>query len=521
MAKHNCMKFKILFLPILFLSTLMAQNINVSNGLAFDGEPYMVIDPVNSNHIVVAWIGFSFGQPVGIKTKVSTNGGNSWSSHVFLPHGAPTYHSADPSMAYDANGDLWACYIDYREAPDSGGVYLVKSTDGGFTWGSFVKAIDAYDDGLEKPIDRPWFAIDKVNNDFFITSKPPPWIPAPNRNYITKSLDGGTTWEPWRYIDTSGFLIGNLIAQPMAAVDVGPDGKLHVMYPSYEPSQNILPGYIHASSTNNAVNFQYHPAAYALPGPTDTLAKLGYNLKVDPSDANHLAFTYCFRPSVGDFDVYCMESTNGGVNWLTPVRVNDDPIGNGKIQDLVWCDFDTDGDLIVGWRDRRNGSNNTYATESEIWGAVKWNDSTNFSANFPIADSLVNYQAVLAQNGNDFMNIAMRNDTMYAVWGDVRTGVLQIWFARKSLITGVTSVESIASENIPQVRFYPNPAFQFIQIEAKDLLQTEVFDMHGKLMFTSSLPQLNRIDISEYPTGNYLLRFKAKQGIVERKLIKQ
>jgi hypothetical protein len=499
-----------------------SQNQNISGGFVFDGEPYLAIHPANSQHITVAWIGYSLGQPVGIKTKVSTNGGATWSAAQFLPHGGPTLHSADPSLDYDNAGNLWACYIDYVESPDSGGIYVVKSTDGGFTWMNFTKALDMYADGLEKPVDRPWMAINPVNNHMYITSKPPPWVLAPNRNYLTKSYDGGINWEPWRYCDTTGYLIGNLIAQPMAALDAGPDGRLHIMYPTYETSQNILPGYIHASSTNSGNSFSYHPAIYAIPGAQDTLIKAGYNLKVDPSDPDHLAFAYTFRPNGGDADVQIIESTNGGITWTSAIRVNDDPIGNGKMQDLVWCDFDTDGDLIVGWRDRRNASGTGYSVSSDIWGAVKWKDSINFSANFRIADSLANYQAVLSENGNDFMNIAMRNDTMYAVWGDVRTGVLQIWFAKRDLITGVTSVEQITSEQIPTFNIYPNPVKDFLYYNGMEVLQIDIYDMSGKIKLQTKPLQNNQpIDISQLPTGSYIATFTTINSKVSKKIIKQ
>lgn len=511
-----------LFLGCILTCSVFCQNQNISNGLAFDGEPYMVIDPVNSNHIVVAWIGFTFGNPVGIKTKVSTNGGTSWSTENFLPHFSPNFHSADPSMDYDNAGNLWACYIDYRQSPDSGAVYVVKSTDGGFNWGSASAAIDAFDDGTKKPIDRPWLAINPTNNHFYITSKPPPWVLPPNRPYFSHSLDGGSTWESWRYVDSTNYLVGPAIAQPMTALDVGNDGKVHVMYPSYVSAQNLLPGFIHASSVNDGNSFSYHPGVYAIPGTPDTLVKGGYNLKVDPSDVNHLAFAFCFRPNGGDFDVHVTESTNGGINWSTPVRVNNDVLGNGKIQDLVWCDFDTDGDLIVGWRDRRNSSGTGYATESDIWGAIKWKDSTNFSTNFRIADSLANYNAVLAQNGNDFMNIAMRNDTMYAVWGDVRTGILNIWFAKKSLLTGSTIIENISNEAIPSITIFPVPATENIQMKGDEVLHYKIIDINGKILIDKiNTENSSLIDISTLPVGTYLIEMQTLKGNLSSKFIKQ
>lgn len=120
------MKNPVLFLLLLVASArLSAQNDNLSNGLFFDGEPYLIINPQNANHLVIAWMGFTLGNPIGIKTRVSLDGGDTWTPTKTLPHFGSGYKSADPSMAFDSNGNLFVCYIDYREDPDSGGVYVL------------------------------------------------------------------------------------------------------------------------------------------------------------------------------------------------------------------------------------------------------------------------------------------------------------------------------------------------------------------------------------------------------------
>jgi len=128
------------------------------------------------------------------------------------------------------------------------------------------------------------------------------------------------------------------------------------------------------------------------------------------------------------------------------------------MQDLLWADFDKDGDLVVSWRDRRNAADSGYAVASEIWGATLWKDSTEFSANYRISDTLVPYDSVLAKSGNDFMCIVLQSDTLNAVWGDARDGKLNIWMKRMELPgAGPLGVSLIASEQIPLVHVYPNP----------------------------------------------------------------
>ena len=47
----------IILLLILSISS-NAQNQNLSNGNVFEGEPFIAINPTNTQNIVVAWMGF-------------------------------------------------------------------------------------------------------------------------------------------------------------------------------------------------------------------------------------------------------------------------------------------------------------------------------------------------------------------------------------------------------------------------------------------------------------------------------
>ena len=516
------LKFVFIFsITFLFSSNLFSQNINISHEFVFDGEPYMEIDPGNSQHIIVGWMGYSVTGLLGIKTIVSFNGGQTWSSPLLLPHFSQGFHSADPSIGFDHAGNLFACYVDYRENPDSGGIYICKSVNGGMSWHYLSKAMDAWSDNDKKPIDRPWLTINPVNNHLYITSKPAPWITAPNRPYFIVSIDDGVTWNPWRYIDDTGFLVGNFIQAPMAAASVSKNGAFHCMYPSWVFSQNPLPGYIHAKSVDDGGTFSYHGACFSNAGVTDTLAKAGGRLACDPADSNHLAFTFIASKN-GDPDVFLIESLDDGITWTTPYRVNSDPVGNGKMQDLVWSGFDNKGGLAIAWRDRRNAPGTGYSEASEIWGAFRWKDSTNFSVNFRISDTLAAYQNVLALAGNDFMNIGVVHDTLVSVWGDTRSGILSIWFSRFSLKSLVSNrVQNIILEPVPQVSIYPDPGNAVFYFKGDNVFEVDVADVTGKAILHQKNQHIRQIDLSGEAPGSYILYLKTEKGILNKRLIKK
>lgn len=517
--------FTISFICFLVFNTF-AQNFNLTNVSTFEGEPYLAINPTNPQNIAVAWMGYVFGggTSLSIKTKMSVNGGLTWSSTQIIPHKSSSFKSADPTMAFDATGKLFLAYIDYRQSPDSGGVYLVTSNDGGATWSSPTLVISALADGSKIPLDRPWLTVDNAGNTICVTTKPAPWVSPPNRPYFTNSTNGGMSFNQWRYLDTTNYLVGNNIAAPMAVPAIT-GNTLIAIYPSYLPSQSPFAKYILAKTTNSGGTFTYSTVINNPfnSGASNDSAKLSYRLIVNPSNSNHYVFTIIGSLSGVDLDVYIIETLDGGVTWSAPLRVNDDALNNGKMQDLVWTSFDTNGDLAITWRDRRNGAGSGYARSSEIYAAYRASNSATFTPNFKISNTLEAYGNALSQNGNDVMCVVLKNDTLHATWGSTRDGSLDIWYSKTSVKTGqTTDVKLINSESLT-IKAFPNPVTNFLNIISHNNLpinKIEVYDMMGKLMYTEKLFNSQKINLSNLDNGTYELKVYQENMISTEKIIK-
>jgi hypothetical protein len=133
-------------------------------------------------------------------------------------------------------------------------------------------------------------SINPINNHIYITSKPPQWVAAPNRPYFVASLNAGLSWQAIRYLDTAGYLTGNIIPQPMAANTCNALGEFLAVYPTYVPSQNVLPGFLLAKSVNDGASFNYKNVYFSTATGNDSLAKLGYRIIVNPANHNHIIF---------------------------------------------------------------------------------------------------------------------------------------------------------------------------------------------------------------------------------------
>jgi hypothetical protein len=502
------------YITIFYLLTIsfsgIAQNLNLTNSAAFDGEPYLVIDPNNDQHLVAAWMGFKLGEGIIIKSKYSNDGGTTWSSTNEIPHISGALSSADVSLEYDSNGNLFMCYIDYDNQNFTQGEILVrKSIDGGLTWGTPVTATSITDCPNQLCIDRPWIAIDNStgpnNGAIYVTSinaDQPTMVTPPYHSYLVVSTDEGASFSQPRFVDTTGYLVGD-ISQAGTSPVVSPNGTFYATYPSYDTGQSPFAHIYLASSTTNGTDIN-HTNVYTIliQGVQDPFAKKGGNLICDPSEPNHLALLLLGQEN-GDPDIYFME-TYDAVNWTTPIRLNDDPIGNGKMQDLIWGEFNENGDLAVCWRDRRNASANGYQTETEIYGAIRFKDSINFETNFPISSQQVSHDVILEGNGNDFMNVKFVGDTVYSIWGDVRTGTVNIFLNKYSVSSGTSSVQIIHSGG-KAMTIYPNPANEHFTIDRfEEYEDCQLIDASGKVLKDI---KTETVKTSDLPSGNYFVRF--------------
>jgi hypothetical protein len=513
------MKLLFNFLLIIFLPFLsVGQNQNISNGDVFDGEPYIAINPENAQHLVVSWMGYVLWNQIQIKTRVSLDGGKNWSDAVAIPHVNPLFTSADPSLDFDKNGNVYLSYIDYNKLLDSGAVYVRKSIDNGISWGEAAKVIGLHDDEGKKPIDRPWMSIDRSDGEnqgnIYITTMniKEAFIP-PFNPYLIKSDDEGSSFEPWRYVDTTNWLAGSLIPQPMPTNAISGDGTFYCVYPSWVFSQNFLPQYIVASSVDGGNSFEYNTVFESNNGVNDSHAKKGYLLRSNPADNSHLVFLYLGLPN-GDADVLMRESFDKGETWTDEVRVNDDPVSNNRMQDLLWADFDTDGDFVVSWRDRRNSPDTGYMTSYEIWGAFREANSSDFNPNFKISDTSIGFDTVLNSAGNDFMCIKIQDDTLNIIWGDTREGFLNIWFQRLDIYGNTLSIEQLAHEQ-QNTLVYPNPATSEITIQSKEvIINIQILDTSGKVMLEQKNLQNEKVvlNISKLPRGVYFVHIFNQAG---------
>jgi len=505
-------------------------NTNISDDLIFDGEPYLAVNPTNPQNMVAAWMAEQYTKGefvITMKTRASFDGGNTWSAYNTLPHNGTGFGSADVSMAFDKGGLLYICYIDWRQIPnDSGGIYVARSIDGGLTWDTPSMAFNLTDVPGKYPIDRPWMVVDRSSGPYsgtlYITSKPAYFIPPPNRNYYKLSTDSGHTWSAIAPVDGGNYLVGNNIAQPMAAPVTTVNGNFCAVYPSYLASQNILPSYYLATSNNGGQSFSYTTVISTPAYPVDTNLKSGYRLIASGTDSNKMAVVAVDAPD-GDADIVALHSNDGGQTWSSPlVRVNDDSIGNGKDQDMVWGAYNAEGNLVVTWRDRRNSPVQGFWNAGyDFYYAISTDNGQTFSPNQKLTSQFVSFDSILTAKGNDFMTCYYKEDTLYTLWGDNRTGKMNIFFTKTIASSDTTLGIVLLDGDGPGWNMFPNPTVGNANVSVSEEMLGQkmyIYDEQGRTVSTVPVTGLSfTLPMQNLPAGVYYIRL----GNVAQRMVKQ
>jgi hypothetical protein len=477
------------------------QNTLVSSGQIFEGEPYLVLSPQNPQHLVAAWMGFQFNQKIVIKSAFSEDGGLTWSTPIWQAHQQSGNSSADVSMAYDTQGNLYMAYIDYDNLNFSNGAVICrKSANGGISWGPAVvaRAIGSCPNKL--CIDRPWIAVDPLTGSVVITSisaNQPTLVQAPYHPYMAISSDQGQSFS-LSELDAAPYLAGNSIQQPLASPAFYNNGTFMALYPSYDPSQSVLPRIVEVTKTAPASFYSYAVAFQGLGfGSQNDSLKKGPHLSINPTNSNEAAYTF-MTEVFGDPDIALIEKING--QWSAPMRVNNDAQANGVLQDLAWSAYDTDGELAVCWRDRRNGTPNTYSSPTEI--ACRIRSQGNWSEEIFISP-LIAHDSILLENGNDFLNVQFYQNKLYTIWGDVRSGSLKIYLNVYDQNDSTNSVSLIADEG----QVFPNPSSSHITVNKAFIGRAyTLIDQQGRLMLSGYISEDRNIALEKLAKGTYVLK---------------
>jgi hypothetical protein len=157
-------------------------------------------------------------------------------------------------------------------------------------------------------------------------------------------------------------------------------------------------------------------------------------------------------------DIFMWRSSNLGVTWSAPIRVNQDA-ANGKLQYHAAINVDAGGGVNVVYHDCRNSNNNdsvqTFVNRS-VDGGNTWTEILVSDAKFrpaPISGTATGYQG-------DYIGITSGNNRIIPNWADNRIGRYQSWAAiidigPSILHTPLSNTEQISGNRVVNASIIP------------------------------------------------------------------
>jgi hypothetical protein len=392
-------------------------------------EFQIAINPTDNNFAIGA---DNDGRTSGTGVFRTTDGGRTWTSFDMPGIGSSC---CDPGVAYADDGTAYFINLDTSPAV----VHFMKSTDNGATW------TNPSNPGVE---DRPNIAIDNSatsphHGRIYLTWSNFSMVGTTNDIYLYYSDNGGTTWSSPVNVSHTGFPSSGSAYAQSSNPTVASDGTVYVGYQIYPQGTNDSAQNKVAKSTNGGVSFAT-PAATISAGPNvqagldlagDARGYFGTNatctitfrhrsfpiIKTNPTTpttvyamwaGGELETAYnCGSLHGVHGDILFSRSTDGGVTWSAPLKVNDDPPGHDQY--YPWMDVTPTGKIWIGWHDRRDDTNNI----THIWYMDR---STDGGLTFGTDLRVGNFRSTPSSFIGDYAGLAASATMVLPMWWDSR-----------------------------------------------------------------------------------------------------
>jgi len=341
-------------------------------------EPAIAVNPLDSRNVAASSL---------FQYRVSGDGGASWTAPASNIVPAGYSQDGDPSLAFDHLGRLFYCYQGFHGGSGGADEFVARLNPytGSYLSGPFKVSVSGSGGSYN---DKCWIAADRWTASPFAGRLYTVWTEFPTagstRVLFSRSLDQGATWSAPLQLSAAG----EGFPWPAHAA-VAPNGDVFVSYHS-QTGFNLIgeaggnpdgtSGKVYVvRSTDGGVSFPQKTLAYAagaadvtynvqtspgtIPGTTFWLQGSGQAWVLpDPHIAGTLYVVSADDPdnvhgAGDDANIYIAKSTNSGVSWSAPTRVDHGPGTTFQVMPTASIDEQT-GCILVSWYDNRDGGTN-------------------------------------------------------------------------------------------------------------------------------------------------------------------
>ncbi len=508
-------------------TTYFTRQVNIdANGDNITGdaanEPSIAVDPTNPGRIVIGWRQFdnvsnNFRQA---GYGYSDDGGETWTFPGVID---PGVFRSDPVLDFDKNGNF---YYNSLTVDNSDNMWcdVYRINDGGFEWDEGTYAQGG---------DKQWMRIDRTdglgsdniyadwNQSYSIC----------NNGSFTRSTDGGESYEDCIPVDKNPY---------WGTLAVGPDGELYEVGAAYGYNDGVI-----VDKSNNAklqgsdikwdmttwVLLDGQLSGWTNINPSGLLGQAW--IDVDKSDGPGRGYVYVMatveRISFYDpGDVMFARSTDGGLTWDDPIRINDD-LSFTNTQWMGTMSVAPDGRIDVVWLDTRNAPLG-HSDNSALYYSFSVDHGETWSPNKRISEVFNPHLGYPNQEKmGDYFDMVSDENGAHLAWANTLNGEEDVCYTHitPSVVLGVN--KQIQTNKVFNLRNYPNPfssrtLLEYFLPETKQV-RLNLYDSYGKLVKKlvnqTQTKGFKKVDVSvaDLKAGIYYARLRVENNIETSKLV--
>nr|NQU89220.1 T9SS type A sorting domain-containing protein [Bacteroidota bacterium] len=410
-------------------------------------EPSITIDPTDPARIAIGWRQFddvnnNFRQA---GYGYTSDFGETWTFPGVID---PGVFRSDPVLDCDSEGNFYYNSLTFNTSGD----YICdvfKIEAGGYTWdeGTFAQGGD-----------KQWMVIDKTGGQgdgniySFWTQSWSVCYPG----HFTRSVDGNTSYEDCEEVD----------GEPSwGTMAVGPEGELYIV------GDGSWLGLVVARSSTasnpdmpvdwdfySTVDLDGYLAIWPEVNPAGLLGQA--YIDVDKSGGPGNGYVYVLasveRNSNSDpGDVMLARSTDGGVTWEEPIRINDDS-GTSNYQWFGTLSVAPNGRIDVVWLDTRDALPGSYMSSLYYCFSLDqgdtWSENIRLSASFDPHVGWPNQDKM-----GDYFHMVSDDESAHLAWAGTFNEEQDVYYGRITPLATVIADANL-SGNTFSLSCYPNPS---------------------------------------------------------------
>lgn len=472
-------------------------------------EPNITWNPLDKSKMAIGWRQFdnvssNFRQAGWGYT---TDSGQTWTFPGKIDPGV--FHS-DPVLDYDSAGNFY-----YNSLYTTYATTVYESTNGGVSWGAGTPAGGG---------DKQWMAIDRTPgvgsgniysfwSQSFTTCGP---------GFFTRSTNGNSSYEPCTIIN------GN---PSLGTMTIGNAGQLYIVGQNSTNDGVVVCKSLNAQIPNSTIVWE-NPVSVYLDGAimfypnVNPAGILGQgNIDLDrsngPGRGNVYVLASVQRLSINDpGDVMFSRSTDSGMTWTAPIRINDDA-STINTQWIGTMSVSPTGRIDIVWLDTRDGQPGS--DSSALYYSYSYDQGNTWSANERLSPLFYPHIGYPNQNKmGDYFDMISDSTGAHLAWANTLNGEEDVYYSHIIPPTITTAVNQISRTTIFSI--YPNPSNGVFDISSNATRsEITIYNSLGENVYSIfSTKGTSKIDISNQPAGVYFLKMADQDGnLMVKKIIKE